>query len=133
MADPFATATDLAAVWRPLSTAEQTRANVLLTIASAIIREACPEVDDRLTADPPTLDAAIPKWVACQMARRVMSSGVNTPDISQQSQAIGSVSASFTLANPSGDLYLTRSELRMLGCGQQRAATIPMYRPRDAS
>ncbi|MFT3971701.1 MAG: Gp19/Gp15/Gp42 family protein [Micropruina sp.] len=127
MADPFATAADLAAVWRPLSVAEQARANALLTIASAIIREACPEVDDRLTATPPTLDAAIPKWVACQMARRVMANDLPGA-VSQMQQGAGPFTQGLTFANPTGDLYLGKSELRMLGCGQQRAATIPMYR-----
>lgn len=49
MAD-FATATDVANLWRPLTTAETTRATFLLEVASRRVRRDFPDVDARITA-----------------------------------------------------------------------------------
>lgn len=49
MAD-FATATDVANLWRPLTSEEQTRANHLIGVASRRVRRDFPDVDARLTA-----------------------------------------------------------------------------------
>lgn len=124
MADPFATVDDLAALWRPLTAAERARADALLPAASAIIRAEVPDVDARLANE--SLDAELTKWVACQMVRRVMLSSSDMPPVSQQQQAVGGVSIGFTLVNPTGDLYMSRSELKMLGGRRQRASTISM-------
>lgn len=69
MAD-FADPSDIAAQWRTLSTEEESRATALLPRASAIIREAVPSVDDRVTAG--SLDAELPKGVAVDMVVRVL-------------------------------------------------------------
>lgn len=129
MPDPFATSADLAQVWRPLTTEESTRANAELITASAIIRLEAPDIDDRIAADPPTMDASIPKRIACQMVRRVMAPPPDLPGVSQQTQSVGAISTSFTLTNPSGDLYLTKAELRMIGARRQRAATVSLIIP----
>lgn len=126
MGEPFATADDLAVLWRPLGAEEQLRADNLLQVASDVIRAAIPDVDARLTCG--TLPLDITKWVACQMTRRVMASPAGAPPLTQQQQSVGSVSAGFTFANPTGDMYLTRSEEKMLGKRRQVAQTISMMR-----
>jgi hypothetical protein len=122
---PFATVDDLVAFWRPLSVAEKSRAEALLVAASAVVRSEVDRVDERIADG--CLDVQIPRWVVCQMTRRVMTSGTDQPAVSQQQGSIGSVSAGFTFANPTGDLYIAKTELRMLGALRQRAATHPMY------
>lgn len=132
MADPFATATELAARWRPLSVTEQATATTLLGDASAMIRVECPDVDVRLTAEPPALDAAIPKLIACAMVKRSMIAGADAEGISSTQQAAGPFSQSQNYANPLGNLYLTKAERRMLGCGGQRAGSVQMG-PRECA
>lgn len=128
MADPFATTDDLAARWRPLSPAEETRAAVLLADASAIVRAEFPDVDGRLGAVPPTLDVAIPGLVVCSMVKRAMVATADMAGVSSQQQSAGPYSLGLTFANPTGDLYITKAERRMLG-GGQRAFTIDTTPP----
>lgn len=123
MAEPLATVQDLVGVWRPLTADEQTRAGGLLGAASAMLRAEIPGVDDAITAG--TVDAELVRWVVCQMVRRVMLTP-DSPPVTQQAQSLGQASISWSMANPGGDMYLTRSERRMLGGGRQRAATISM-------
>lgn len=129
MAAAFATATDLAARWRPLSTAEQTQAGVLLGDASAILRAECSDVDARLSAIPPTLDADIPKMIVCAMVKRAMLAGADVEGVTATQQTAGPFSQSLTYSNPMGNLYLTKAERRLLGCGGQRAFSVDMSPP----
>lgn len=78
MAD-LATASDIAAQWRALSSDEEVRAAALLARASAIIRARFPDVDDRITAG--SLDAELVGGVAVDMVVRRMqkpSDGVSS-------------------------------------------------------
>ena len=45
-------------------------------------------------------------------------------------QGAGAYQASVNFSNPSGDLYLSKSEKLSLGCGRQRAFTIDLL-PQD--
>lgn len=106
----FAGVSDLEARWRPLTPAEKGRAGALLDDAAAIIGaefSRCGKpVDD---ADP-----ALLAMTSCAMVRRAMASGTGA-DVTQQSMTAGVFSQSLTLANPTGDLYLTRDERLRLG------------------
>lgn len=131
MADAFATTEDLEARWRPLSTAEKATAAVLLGDASAMIRAECPDIDARLVAVPPAtvpeLDPTVPRMVVCAVVKRAMlaSAASDGAPVTAVQQTAGPFSQSLTMANPTGDLYLTRAEKRVLGCGAQTATTIP--------
>lgn len=114
----FATVDDLEARWRPLSSAEQERAEVLLDDA-AVYLSALVTVDgsDQAQAD-------VLKVVSCSMVQRVMSSDVDTFGVSQASMTAGSYTQSMTFANPSGDFYLTAMEKRLLGIASSKLGTI---------
>lgn len=127
MGTPFAVASDLADRWRPLSTAEQAQATILLADASTILRAECPDVDERLAADPPTLDSDLPVMIVCAMVKRAMIAAADAAGVGSVQQTAGPFSQSQTFTNPMGNLYLTKAERRLLGCGGQRAATVPMY------
>lgn len=71
MAEPFATATDLADRWRPLSTDEIITASVLLADASDMVRESFPDVEARLAAG--TLLPSTLTRIVTGMVKRVMS------------------------------------------------------------
>lgn len=114
----YATVDDLEARWRPLSTAEQDRAEVLLDDA-AVYLSALVTVDD---SDQEQADVL--KVVSCSMVQRVMSSDVDTFGVSQASMTAGSYTQSMTFANPSGDFYLTAMEKRLLGIASSKLGTI---------
>lgn len=114
---PFAKVTDLEARWRQLNPDEKVQALVLLEDASQMIIDECPRAKD---ASLKTL-----KRVACSIVKRGMQSPpVLGADTIQQGGLGYTASVKFT--NPAGDLYLSASEKRSLGCGRQRAFTIDL-------
>lgn len=123
----FATVSDLEARWRPLSPAEETRATVLLGDAAARIRAAVPDVDDRI--DDGTLDPDLPLIVSVEMVKRAMLAPVDQAPAGQVQQTAGPFSQSISYTNPTGDLYLTKAERRLLGGGVQRASSVDMTPP----
>jgi hypothetical protein len=115
MSGPYATATDLAGYWRPLSDVEQSRATVLLDAAGDLIDEQPGSVDFVETAT---------KWVSLDMVKRAM---VGLDGITSQSQAMGDMSVSQSFANPMGKLYITEKELQRLrgfGVGSKQFALV---------
>lgn len=112
----YANVEDLAARWRPLSGAETTRATVLLDDAAVRIDAAKPPAV-------PLADAEVRKIVSCEMVKRAMLSN----GITQQSQNSGGLfSQQVTYANPTGDMYLTREDKKILGVRRQTASSVWM-------
>lgn len=125
---PFATATDLAARWRTLTSAEETLATTLLGDASNLILSECSRanlVDDADTAEQTTRAATL-KRIVCAMVKRAMIDGTDEPSFAEMQQTAGPFGFRVKPANPTGDLYLTKAERRSLPCGHQVAFTIPM-------
>ena len=104
----YADASDIEARWRALSADEETRADALLDDASAILTKLV-KVDESDTEQ-----AELLKIVCCDMVIRSLSSTVGA-GIDQTSITGGPYSQSFHFVNPSGDLYLTKMERRLLG------------------
>ncbi len=103
----FAEVSDLEARWRPLPTPqEQATATALLGDASLIIRAEAPGAD--------ALDAELTKMVACGMVKRAMLAS-NMEGFSQVQNAAGPFQHGGTLANPMGNLYLSKQDRRLLG------------------
>lgn len=126
MPDPFATPSDVADVWRPLSDAEQIQVSNLLVKASAKLRQACPfDVDERMAifatdpTNPIALDPAIVADVVATVVKRFM---VNPEGAFSSSEGVGpfSRSASFvnrydkTGAATVGALQITESDIDQL-------------------
>ena len=108
----FADVSDLESRWRELSTDEEARANVLLGDASAML-SAFVKVDSSDYEQSQLL-----KMVCCDMVIRAMSAtAADTFGVSQTSMTAGPYSQSFSYSNPSGDMYLTKLEKRLLGIG----------------
>lgn len=124
----FAEVSDLEARWRPLNPEESTRAGVLLEDASSMLRVELPEIDARLDAVPPTLDAGIPRMIVCKMVQRAMQSGAEGAAVTALQQTAGPFSQSTSYANPQGDLYLSKAERKMLGLGRASAFSIDTRR-----
>lgn len=108
----YATINDIQTRWRTLTAEEQDKAAALISDASTIIDSMagasfeCGEDWD-----------AKAKIVCCNMVIRAMGAS-DTFGVKQQSMTAGPYTEQWTFANPSGDMYLTRMEKRMLGITQ---------------
>ena len=136
MADPYASVTDLEQAWRPLSDTEKTRATYLLGKASRQLRAEAPDLDARTLLapdDPDYLDRELVKDVVCAMVKRVMeaeASGLNAGGpVESWQTSVGPFQDSFRYTNPTGDMYLTKAEKRLLGVGGQTVFTVSMAPP----
>lgn len=108
----YATVSDIEARWHTLTPSESAKAATLLDDAAAILDTLA--VFD--SSDPNV--AANLKIVSCNMVIRAMSSSADTFGMSQGSMTAGPYTQSWTFANPSGDMYLTKIEKRLLGITQ---------------
>ena len=74
----------------------------------------------------PLFDAGA-KGVCCSMAARALSSPAGFEGASQYTQTAGPYTASVTYANPTADVYMTKSDLKRLGLAGGRVwAVRPM-------
>jgi len=111
MADPFATAVDVAARWRPLDSAESAVADLLCADASDMIRSRWPDVDSRIAAG--TLSALSLTRVVAGMVKRAMIVG-DSEGLESRQQTAGPFSVSDKFSNPNGNLYFNSEDLRLL-------------------
>lgn len=122
----YATVEDVEARWRPLSDEEKNRAVVLLADAAVRLDAECalPEV-------PTSQQIAARLIVSCEMVKRAMVAGDAMPGVETIQEGAGPFQTSFKYSNPTGDLYLTKADRKLLGCGAQAAFTVSMSRPVD--
>lgn len=71
------------------------------------------------------------KAVCVAMVSRAVAASGALAGVTQQSQTAGSYSASYTYANPTGDLYLSRSDLKRLGLAGTRIGSIDAMTAKD--
>lgn len=116
----YATVAELEARWRTLSTDEQARATVLLADAAVRIDAECPP-----DAVPPS-DADARKIVSCEMVKRAMAVGMDGVGVTSVQQGAGPYQETRQFSNPTGDMYLTKADKRLLKCGGAQAFTVPM-------
>lgn len=102
----YATVSDVEARWRDLDQREEARAAVLLDDAAAML-------DKLVSVTGDAEQAAILKMVSCDMVIRAM--GATQAGLSQSSMTAGPYTQSWTYSNPSGDMYLTKTERKLLG------------------
>lgn len=114
MGTPYATASDVAARWRPLSDADIARAGVLAGDASALLRAEFPGLDSQIASG--AVDADVVTIVVANMVKRAMLAPAD--GISQESEGVGPYSHSQSYANPLGNVFLTAAE-RTLILGKQ--------------
>ena len=104
--EPYATVEDLKAAWPSYDESKAARAEYLLGFASAAIAAMC---------DAGRVDASVLRGVTCQAVVRMMQSDGESAGVTQESWGASPYSGSVTYSNPSGDLYLTAFEKRLLG------------------
>ena len=119
----YATLEDLQSRWRQLSADEQQRATTLLSDAAVKIALACKQSGVAIDAADELQSEAL-KSINCEMVKRAMMSPIDMPPMSSFAQTAGSYSESQTYVNPTGDLYMTLGEKKMLGIGTQKMGSI---------
>lgn len=106
----FADVSDIQARWRTLTSAEQARAAVLAEDASAMLAS----MVDFDVADLGQMELL--KVVCCNMVIRAMSASESEAfGADSMTVTAGPYTQTYSYSNPSGDMYLTRAEKRMLG------------------
>lgn len=131
MADPFADSDYYVENFGSPPPAIADRLDKELARASRYIRRECPGVDARIAAyvldptAPDGLDPDVAADVTCEMVKSASASAGGVGVESIQAGA-GPFQQTMKYSNPVGDLYLSKKQKRLLGCGGQVAFTVPM-------
>lgn len=131
MNNNYAEISDLVIFWRELNETERQRAEMLLKLASNILRGkgASVGIDIDAEKNKNTVFAENLKWVTLEAVKRALQTPQDTPPVNSYSQTAGPYSENFTYTNPSGDLWFKKSELQILGFGGvQKISSINLYK-----
>lgn len=111
----FATVDDLKERWPDFPVGAESHAEVLLGDASQMIVDTIPGAENA--------NVSSLRRVVCAMVKRAMNVADAYEGLSQVSETVGGTSWSGTVANSSGDLYLSKAERLALqrGSGGSRA------------
>lgn len=120
----YAEVTDLEARWRTLTEAEHATATTLLGDAQLMIDTECPPA-----VEPTAAQLEARKIVSCNMVKRAMLNSEQAAGIESTQATAGPFSRSFNFSNPTGEMYLTKKDRKLIGCGGQRAFTIDTAPP----
>ena len=125
----YAKLEDRAALWRPMTAAEQARASPLLEVVSASLdleaRKAGKDLSALVAADPAL--ALVAKSVTVDVVARTLMTSTNQEPMTQFTQSAGGYSASGSFLVPGGGLFIKKSELARLGLRRQRIGVIEPY------
>ncbi len=116
--EAFATVADLEARYRKLEDGERERAAALMEDATAMLTAEHRRVGVPIDSED-ELQAVNLKIACCSMVKRVLASGV-LGDVSNHSVTAGPYNEQVTYANPTGNMYLTKEERRILGLPVRR-------------
>ena len=131
----FATADDVAAIWRPLTTEERERTNVLLPLVSdALRREAArvgKDIDIMIASDEENGDGSYlstVRLVTVDIVGRILRQNTQEEPLSQESQSALGYTWSGTYAIPGGGAAaaIMRNDLKRLGLRRQRIGVIDL-------
>lgn len=128
MATDYATVQDVAALWRPLTTDEATRAEALIPIVCDSLRYEADKVGkdlDQMIEDCQVL-ASIAKSVTVDVVARTLMTSTDQEPATQFSQSALGYSVSGTYLVPGGGLFIKKSELARLGLKRQQRRVIDL-------
>ena len=103
---------------RTFTADEAVNVQALLDGASAVLNKLVKVTND-------TEQYALLKFVCTNMVCRTVDSGVDVLGASQASVTAGPYTQSYSFSTPSGDMYLTKLEKRLLGITSGYIGTIP--------
>lgn len=120
---------DVNTLWRTLSKAEEERAETLLEVVSASLRNEARQVGkdlDMMIVKNPDL-ASVAKSVTVDVVARTLMTSTDSEPMTQMSQSALGYSVSGTFLVPGGGLFIKKSELARLGLRRQRYGVIDFY------
>lgn len=113
MAADYATVADLQSHWPGMSPEQAIDAAQKLHEASIEVRALYPDVDARIASG--ALDPEAVTLVVCRMVKRSMNVAPELENVSQTNQQAGPFGMQTTFRSTDGNLYLTKSDKRLLG------------------
>lgn len=127
----YATVSDVAAMWRPLTNEERDRCEELLPIISDCLRQEAMKVGkdlDQMVELGELLQNTV-RAVTVDVTVRVLRQATTGEAMSQESQAALGYSWSGTYAVPGGGIAnaILRNDLKRLGLRRQRFGVIELY------
>ena len=125
----FATIDDITLLWRPMDPAETARAQALLPVVSASLRQEAKKVGrdlDKMIAADETL-AIVARSVTVDVVARTLMTSTSQEPLTQFTQSAGGYSASGTYLVPGGGLFIKKAELARLGLRRQRLGVMDPY------
>ena len=137
MSTPFATVNDIETLWRPLTSAEQTKAAALLPLVSDELRVLANEVnknlDEMAAAD--EAYASVLKIVTVDVTVRVIRQSTEGEAMTQESQSALGYSWSGTYAVAGGGIAnaILNNDLKKLGLKTQQIGVIYTWQGSKAS
>lgn len=132
MNKPFATVDDLQRIYRPLSAAEQSRAEALLPLVSDEIRVLGRQYGKNIDATIATDEAyaSVVKIVTCDVTFRILRQNTEGDAMTQESQSALGYSWSGTFAVAGGGIAnsILNNDLKKLGLLRQRMGSEYLWR-----
>jgi hypothetical protein len=120
----YAQATDLENRWRVLTDSEKSVVETFLNDAENMLKCLIDDYDEKVEDD--TFKAVLIA-VECAMVKRALMSNLDLIGVSQHTMTAGSYNENVTYANPSGDMYLTKNEKKLLGISRLLVGAIKPY------
>ena len=128
-AENYATVADVTALWRTLTSDETTRAETLIPIVSASLREEARKVgkdlDDMISINSDL--AFVAKSVTVDVVARTLMTSTEQEPMTQYSESALGYSASGTFLVPGGGLFIKKSELERLGLRRQKYGVMEVF------
>ncbi len=128
MAD-YATAADVATLWRSMTDEETARAEALIPVICASLRVKAAGVGKDLDAmvENSADFALVAKSVVVDVVARTLMTATDQEPMTQYTESAGGYSASGTFLVPGGGLFIKDSELARLGLRRQRYGVMELY------
>lgn len=126
----YATIEDITAIWRPMTPAEQARAEELLELVSASLRYEAKKVGkdlDLMISEDDDL-GVVAKSVTVDVVARTLMTSTDSEPMTQMAESALGYSVSGTYLVPGGGLFIKKSELARLGLRRQRYGTMHPYK-----
>lgn len=129
MGAQYASKSDVINLWRTMTQAESDRAEQLIPVVCASLREEARKVGKNLDAMIEASEdlAEVAKSVVVDVVARTLMTSTNQEPTSQFAQAALGYSVSGTYLVPGGGLFIKKSELARLGLKRQQIGVIDFY------
>lgn len=125
----YATVQDLHDLWRHMSSEEESRAESLIPVVCASLREEAKKVgknlDEMIDEDEDLAEVA--RSVVVDVVARTLMTSTDQEPMSQFSQSALGYTVSGTFLTPGGGMFIKKSELSRLGLKRQRVGTLEIY------